>query len=173
MTQTNTTVVGKGVYLEFIKGTSTTQILVLPEGTATSHKMVPMTMFRRRITPVQPRKTWKMVSSSTLSSSARIMLSAEFSGAELEKRMIDKITSFVDPLLTSLQTNGWTLFKDPIVIEVTSEDLELARQARTPYKAMGRVWKVRKQLGFPKEFIQTPAESLATSVPSAAYPHTI
>jgi hypothetical protein len=153
MTQIPTTHAGKGIYLEFNKGMMTAQILILPEGTTSSHKLIPMTMFRRQITPTTPRKTWKMVSSSFTSSSARAMLSADFSGAELESKMVTKITGFIDPLLSSLQTNGWTMLKDPIVIEVTAEDLEHARQAKTPHKAMGRVWKVRKQLGFPKEFL--------------------
>lgn len=172
MTQTPTTPpAGKGIYLEFVKGTSTTQMLILPEGTTSSHKLIPMTMFRRRITPATPRKTWKMVSSSYTSSSARTQLSTDFSGAELESKMVAKITGFVDPLLSSLQTNGWTLFKDPIVIEVTAEDLEHARQAKTPHKAMGRVWKVRKQLGFPKEFIQEgPALFTGATGPTASLP---
>jgi hypothetical protein len=169
MTQTPTAVVGKGVYLEFIRGQATTQLLVLPEGPTTSHKMMPMTMFRRTISPSAPRKTWKMVSSPWLSSSARTTLSADHSGAELETRMTAKLIEFVDPLLLSLQTNRWTLFKDPIIVEVTSEDLELARQAKTPYKAMGRVWKVRKQLGFPKEFIQPPAEIVTPPTPASAF----
>jgi hypothetical protein len=153
MTQLPTTHAGKGIYLEFNKGMMTAQILILPEGTTSSHKLIPMTMFRRQITPTTPRKTWKMVSSSFTSSSARATLSADFTGTELESKMIEKITGFTAPLLSSLQTNGWTMLKDPIVIEVTAEDLEHARQAKTPHKAMGRVWKVRKQLGFPKEFL--------------------
>jgi hypothetical protein len=33
--------------------------------------------------------------------------------------------------------------------------------AKTPYKVLGRVWKVRKKMGFPKEFIVVPEPSPA------------
>ena len=154
MTQTPATqVVGKGVYLEFVKSSSTTQILILPEGMSTSHHMVPMSMFRRKVSPAQPRKTWKMIASPSLTSAVRIRVGMTLSGAEADTAAVAEITKFVTPLLDSLQSNEWKLYKDPIVIEVTAEDLELARQGKTPYKAMGRIWKVRKALGFPKEFI--------------------
>jgi hypothetical protein len=41
-------VVGKAVYLEFRKGTSTTQVLLMPEGMASSHSLAPLAMYRRR-----------------------------------------------------------------------------------------------------------------------------
>jgi hypothetical protein len=44
---------------------------------------------------------------------------------------------------------------------VTAEDLEDSRMAKTPYKVLGRVWKVRKKMGFPKEFIVVPEPSPA------------
>jgi|688.fasta_scaffold14736_21 hypothetical protein len=168
MTQTPTSPpVGKGVYLEFVKGQKTTQVLVLPEGMTSSHKLIPMTMFRRSISPASPRKTWKMFSSTFTSSSARAQLGSTYSGPELESKIAETITNFIDPLLASLHSNGYKLIKDPIVIEVTAEDLEHARQAKTPHKAMGRVWKVRKQLGFPKEFIQeAPAPVSAPTGPA-------
>jgi hypothetical protein len=63
------------------------------------------------------------------------------------------LLSFADPLFTQLATNNWKLFKEPVVVEVTAEDLECVRTGKTPYKTLGRIWKARKFLGFPAEFI--------------------
>lgn len=135
---------GKAVYLEFTKPAMTTQVLFMPEGFTSSHAKVPFSMYRRRITTFQPRKTWKLVAGlpSTI-------------GAMDEESLL----GFAEPLFTSLRANDWKLCKMPIVVEITAEDLECVRTGKTPYKALGRVWKARKFLGFPVEFIEAPPSS--------------
>ena len=145
---TDTQVQGKAVYLEFVRGSTTTQVLVMPEGMTTSHKTVPMTVYRRRLAITQPRKTWKQASSSY--TSVALLTGAE---PHAKSQTADKMLQFLQPLFMSLSSNGYVLYKDPIIVEVTSEDLECARQGKTPYKAMARVWKCRKAAGFPKEYI--------------------
>lgn len=149
MTNSNDTQVqGKAVYMEFVKNGMTQQVLVMPEGMTTSHKVVPMTVYRRRLTTMQPRKTWKAAAASYQSTSLLTGPSA------VERSLVpEQMLSFLFPLFRSLQTNSYVLYKEPVVVEVTSEDLELARQGKTPYKAMARVWKARKKLGFPKDYI--------------------
>lgn len=152
---TDNQVRGRAVYLEFVKQIGgdpyTQQIFILPEGLATSHKTVPMTVFRRRISSAQPRKTWKMTSASMTSGSSRGSRGVLGS----DELIAQDMTSFLMPLFKSLTTNSYTLYKQPIVVEVTAEDLELARNGKTPYKALARVWKSRKALGFPKEYIHS------------------
>lgn len=143
---------GKAVYLEFIRNGMTQQVLIMPEGVSTSHKTVPMTIFRRRLTSTQPRKTWKASASSHTSVS---LLTSAATAMSEKSVIVDTMLSFLTPLMHSLQVNGYQLYKAPVVVEVTSEDLEQARVGKTPYKAMGRVWKARKHLGFPKEYIHT------------------
>lgn len=132
---------GKAIYLEFTKPSMTTQVLFMPEGHSSSHTKVPFSMYRRRITVFQPRKTWKLVAG--LPSTHGGMVTSE-------------ALAFAEPLFTSLAANDWKLCKQPIVVEVTAEDLECVRTGKTPYKALGRVWKARKFLGFPVEFIDNP-----------------
>lgn len=149
MTNTiDTQVQGKAVYMEFVKPGATHQLLLMPEGLSTSHKTVPMTLYRRRLTAAQPRKTWKAAGAHHTSMSL-LTGAAPVSHEAAAEAMI----GFLHPLFHSLKINDFKLYKQPIVVEVTAEDLELARQGKTPYKAMGRVWKVRKQLGFPKEYL--------------------
>ena len=156
MTDTANPVRGRALYLECIRpGESvTTQILILPEGVTSSHKTVPMTVFRRRLSSAQPRKTWKMTSSVL---STNIMLASTAAIAERESAAVESMLKFVVPIFKSLKTNGYTLYKQPIVVEVTAEDLEHARLGKTPYKALARVWKTRKHLGFPQEYIHSAA----------------
>ena len=148
--QLDTQVQGKAIYLEFVKSdfTATTQVLLMPEGQTTSHRVVPMTVYRRRLTAAQTRKTWKVSASPTLMST---LLSAASPLSDTEA--IDRALLFITPLFNSLERNSYTLYKDPIVVEVTAEDLEFARNGKTPYKALARVWKSRKVLGFPKEYV--------------------
>ena len=147
----DTLVQGKAVYLEFTKSSMTQQVLIMPEGMSTSHKTVPMTIFRRRLSPVTPRKTWKAAASHYTA----ITLMAP--GTMDKEEVVNNLLGFMHPLFHSLSMNGYTLYKDPVIVEVTAEDLELTRQGKTPYKTMARVWKARKALGFPKEYIHTEA----------------
>jgi hypothetical protein len=144
----------KAVYLEVVSPTSpmsgTVQILIMPEGTASSQKLVPVTMYRRRVAPHAPRKTWKMISSSMTTTQARTMVPG---GAPIDATVADSVMSFVSAVLTNLAKHGWKVYKQPIVVEVTDEDLEAARLSKTPYKVLGRVLKSRAALGFPKEII--------------------
>jgi hypothetical protein len=64
------------------------------------------------------------------------------------------IIDFALNYLQGLARAGWTVLNAPIIVEVTPEDLTEASMGKTPYKVLGRVWKVRKKMGFPKEFIQ-------------------
>jgi hypothetical protein len=59
----------------------------------------------------------------------------------------DKV-SFTDSLFNQLVNNGWTVYKQPIVVEVTPEDLDDVRLGKTPYKILGRITRCRRTLGF-------------------------
>lgn len=154
MTTQSTIPVGKAIYMEFIKPGMTTQVLFMPEGQTSSHKIVPVSMYRRRISVAQPRKTWRLVAGMPLASTGP--------GTPAATVAATAVLSFAEPLFTSLDANNWKLRKEPIVVEVTADDLECVRTGKTPYKALGRVWKVRKFLSFPAEYIEpyAPAPSV-------------
>lgn len=162
MTNANTNqVVGKAIYLEFVKPNATTQVLILPEAISSAHRLVPMTMFRRRLSVHQPRKTWSVSLSPHTSATLRTYSGPGAAHIPMsEPEVAQKMSEFTNPLFASLINNGWPLYKDPIVVEVTAEDMEMARQGKTPYKVLGRVNKVRKNLGYPKEIIHGKAAEL-------------
>jgi hypothetical protein len=56
--------------------------------------------------------------------------------------------SFTDSLFNQLIMQGWTLYKTPIVVETTTEDLDDIRMGKTPYKILGRITRCRRVLNF-------------------------
>jgi hypothetical protein len=55
---------------------------------------------------------------------------------------------FTKSLMTQLVASGYTLYKQPIVVEVASSDLDDVRLSKTPYKILGRVTRSRRKLEF-------------------------
>jgi hypothetical protein len=162
-------VVGKAVYLEFRKATgsgssATTQILLTPEARANSTISpgastftepfnVQMAVYRRRISNYQPRKTWRFIAagkSSTAVPTGAVSPAVSVNSAALT------LLEFTNRTFEAMASDSWVLFKEPVVVEVTSEDMMSIRLGKTPYKVLGRVWRSRKFLGFPAEFYDKP-----------------
>ena len=140
-------VIGKALYLELRSGDYTTQRLLTPEGLNSSNKLVPLTLYRRRISRIQPRKGWKQVSSYL---SPECDASGKIAQYSLEQAMSvakDKL-SFTDPIFNQLVSGTWQVYKQPIVVEVTTTDLDDVRMGKTPYKILGRITRCRRALGF-------------------------
>ena len=55
---------------------------------------------------------------------------------------------YLENTFTRMDGYGYTLYKQPIVIEVSQADLDDIRLSKTPYKILGRITRVRKALGF-------------------------
>ena len=143
-------VIGKALYLELRNGETTTQLILTPEGLNSSNKLVPLTLYRRRISRIQPRKGWKQISSYAspeMDASGKI---AQYSLEQAQLVVKDKL-SFTDSIFNQLIMQGWTLFKQPIVVEVTPEDMDEVRLGKTPYKILGRITRCRRTLGFGEE----------------------
>jgi hypothetical protein len=146
----DTKVIGKALYLEMRNGLHTMQLVMTPEGLTTSNKLVPMTIYRRRISKVQPRKTWKQISAHTAPECDASGQIAQYSLAQAQLVAKDKL-SFTDSIFNQLIMQGWTLFKQPIAVEVTPEDMDDVRLGKTPYKILGRITRCRRTLGFGEE----------------------
>jgi len=147
----NTTIVGKALYLEMRRGGYTTQVLMTPEGLTLNGKVVPMTCYKRRISSAEPRKSWRQVSSGFVSDKDTVtgtlfMMNTEHALATVPNRLY-----FVDNLFNQMIGQGYTVYKTPIVTEVTHDDLDEIRQGKTPYKILGRITRCRRTLGFGEE----------------------
>jgi hypothetical protein len=143
----NNNAVGKALYLEFRQMSNTVQMLVTPEGYSLTGRYVPSTMYRRRISKSSPRTTWKQLvcanTSTRTPESTFVALSLSDATSHAESRM-----DFTKSLMTQLVASGYTLYKQPIVVEVASSDLDDVRLSKTPYKILGRVTRSRRKLEF-------------------------
>lgn len=148
--------IGCAIYLELEKHPAVTQVLLMPEGLSSQGHSVASSMWRRRISPIQPRKAWRQISNTQSYARARTVHPGSTLGMPTPDESARQVLSFAAPLVHGLVTSGWKVRKEPIIVEVSHEDLDDVRLSKTPYKVFGRVWKSRKALGFPKDFIEKP-----------------
>lgn len=144
----DTKVVGKALYLEFRRNKETNQIIITPEAVNASGKYVPISTYRRRISTENPRKTWKQMSTTFRSevdptTNTLVQLGKEHALATFADRTVYNLGLF-----TQLMNSGWSLYKQPFVVEVTQDDLEDIRLSKTPYKILGRITRCRRALNF-------------------------
>lgn len=154
----NDTLAGCGLYLELKRDTPeiiyTAQMLILPEGKTSDGIDVPMTTFYRRISRVHPRRNWSCTSASTYATRLWTNPSLAYlvSPARTDK-IVEDISAILRRQFETFTKYDYTLVGEPIVIEVTAEDLSSARLGRMPYKVLGRVNKGRKALKYPEKII--------------------
>jgi hypothetical protein len=60
--------------------------------------------------------------------------------------------------LNNLHNNKWELYKAPIVLEFSMEDLLNTKEWETPSALVRRIMRARKELGFPDELLNENAE---------------
>jgi len=143
-------VVGKALYVELRNSNQTYQMLLTPDGVSSSGRAVPSTLYRRQISKSKPRRAWKTYSLPSLPLNAFGVYdtqSNDDAAQHAEARL-----GYMATTLTQLNTYGYKLYKNPILVEVAQEDLEQIRLSKTPYKILGRITRVRRTLGF-GEFI--------------------
>jgi hypothetical protein len=155
-TMTNNDVAGVAAYLEFAKRDGAMgyvyQVLITPEARTPDGHVVPMTAYRRRMTTLKTRAQWKQFGSSVRSSDAITRATGEITAA-------DEMLHFLVRAINQFKTNSYTLVtgtlpeNTPVLVEVTHEDMNDVRLGKTPYKILGRVWKVRKARNFPASVI--------------------
>lgn len=140
-------VVGKAVYLELRNGSQTYQVILTPDGVSSSGRAVPSTVYRRQISASKPRKAWKTYGLNTLPVNAFGTYDAATDKDANLATSISRLAN-VGPTFNQLKGYGYQLFKAPILVEVSQEDIEQIRLSKTPYKILGRVTRIRRTLGF-------------------------
>lgn len=154
----NNPVVGTGLYLEARRTTPeliyTMQFMLLPEGKMPSGETVPMTSFWRRLSRDHTRRNWSVSASPKTSVSvltdptiAALVSSVRGTAAAFA------LSKFVERNLTNLTKYEYELVGQPILVDVTVEDVMQARLGKTPYKVIGRINKVRKAYKYPEELV--------------------
>lgn len=154
------TPVGKAVYLEFRRNTATYQLLITPAGKIQvddQEMHVDSVIFRRLVSEKAPRSQWRTNRLRNTYQDAPTQ-SADSVAPILEdswrKSGVNyQISALGDP-------SRWELYKQPVAVEVSEEDLKDAYTNSTPNSLIKRVRKAREALGFEESFYAlTPAPS--------------
>ena len=150
MEDTTTKVFGKALYLELEQAGSSSvlQILLTPDMKSPSGVHVPLTLYRRRLTPSKPRATWNAYSTydkpkTDVDGNFELFTSKSDAMVVAKQRV-----TFADKLFSQIIDHGYTLRKSPIVVEIGIDDLDDLCAHKTPYKILARVTRTRKVLGF-------------------------
>jgi hypothetical protein len=142
-------VIGKAVYLELRSGPQTYQLMITPDGITTEGKYVPAMVYRRQISAIRPRKAWKNYSlpSINVNEFGAFTQIPRAEALEAAKSRLEFTMSTMD----QISRYKYQIYKQPVLIEVSSEDLSGIRLGKTPYKVLGRITRVRRALGFSEE----------------------
>ena len=142
-------VVGKAMYMELRSGGQTYQILITPDGISSTGKNVPSMVYRRQISASQPRKGWKHTALPTTSVDEFGVFQKRTKEDAL--RLGEHRIDMVGTTFSQLATYSYQVYKQPLFVEVSAEDLDGIRAGKTPYKVLGRITRVRRSLGFGEE----------------------
>lgn len=150
MEDTTTKVYGKALYLELEQAgaTSVLQLLLTPDMKSPSGAHVPLTLYRRRLTPSKPRATWNAYSTYDkpkldADGNFEVITSKTDARVIAKQRLV-----FGEKLFNQIIEHGYSLRKAPIVVEIGVDDLDDLCAHKTPYRILARVTRSRKVLGF-------------------------
>lgn len=143
---------GVAVYAEFVRAGETTQMLITPDCYTNVGTLTPMAIHRRVVTPTSLKKQWR--NNSLRHEQIKDLVSAGNTLADNEvvdftENRMRYAFSFFDEMLR----HGWTIRKEPILIEVSKFDADDLAKGTTPSRVLYRVGISRKALGFPKELV--------------------
>jgi hypothetical protein len=156
------TIVGKALYMEFRKAVNTAQIIITPEGFTAEGEFVPSSSWRRQISAWSPKKPWRVYNNgdwATRRTNAMETKALETSStSEVAKEVSAEMLMDLAKVLDQLHDNEWQLFKKPIVLEFSQEDLDDTKNQQTPSALVRRILRARKELGFPEEILDQLSE---------------
>lgn len=140
---------GIAVYAEFKRTGQTMQIIVTPDSYSTSGALVPMTLVRRVVTKITPKKQWKtiLLRQGDLATYISTGNTLEDSQKESFTEGRTKGHSFI---FDEIVNQGWQIEKHPVLIEMSRHDADDISKGKTPNKIIYRVNISRKALGFPE-----------------------
>jgi hypothetical protein len=153
-------IVGNALYMEMRRGRDTSQVLVIPPMmnpiTGMRQKMVLLT---RNIDPTVQRRSWRFYSSK-----ADPIMEPEMNyevAVDLAAPLVREIASF----LSGYAAGEWLMYKTPLMVEMTTDDLMDIADTKTPNALLRRVLVARKEGGFTDSLFNEPV-SLTTPAPA-------
>lgn len=145
------------LYMEFRSSEKKTlQYMVIPEAISpVTNSVVPARLLFRQIDARNPQKGWRAKPSAITSEADGIGgISLAASQALALSDGLAIMTSIAQ-LITQTGLSDWSLFKMPLAVQITSEDVMFFEKAETPKALIRRVNAARMDAGFGKELFQS------------------
>lgn len=145
-----TKAVGKALYLELRKGYRTAQIIVIPGfAESSTSPSVPMQVLTRQISATHPRKSWKFYSSN---------VPTNIYQTEEVQLGISQAVPFIQDIehyFRGFADANWDLYKAPVAIELTYDDIREVSTHNTPQAFMRRLNRARVGAGYDESLFTT------------------
>jgi hypothetical protein len=137
---------GTALYLEYTNASNATlMMLVTPDGFAEDGNQVDASLYRRIVTSYAPKRQWRTSPMRRIDLARALPKGDDFRRQRLaEERLV-----YVKGLFEQVTNQGWSLVKQPIIVEVSKRDLTDIAKRKTPSKVIYRINQSRKALDFP------------------------
>lgn len=132
------------LYIELRRNTSTAQIVVVPpvmhpvRGTVT-----PAHILTRQISVKNPRRMWNFYASP-----ASIVAPAPGSTVDATIEGAARYVNDFAPYFSGFSSGGWALYKAPVAVGMSLDDLDDVIKGDTPNALLRRVLRVREEAGY-------------------------
>ena len=135
--------VGTSLYLELRNSYRTAQVLIVPpvkNPLAESHE--PMRVLTRQISSTSPRRSWRFYTSP-----ARIdaLPTEDVTVASLS---VLPLINDIAPFLSGFSNGGWELYKTPLAVQMSTDDIAEVASGNTPNALLRRVLRSRQEAGY-------------------------
>lgn len=142
---------GLALYIELRRPNATIQTLIVPEGFTNTEGVVKPVFFRRALSAGVTKRKWRGYNLNLLAEAQQALQA----GTQLSDELLDEQVSSrmrnLNNYFTSAISQGYKLVNQPIYVEVTKEDIELARKGTLSTKLWTRVKSSRLAMGYPEE----------------------
>jgi hypothetical protein len=149
---------GKALYLELKNERQTVQLVVHPDGISSDGTYVKFGTYHRVLNEHFPKRVWNHAYVSAVKNRSvdldgptpRPAVPAE---TDVYQATLALFRTHVDDILDQTNRQGYTLFKQPIVVEMSNVDFDEVQAEKTPYALFRRVMSARKALDFPESVL--------------------
>lgn len=149
---------GKALYLELKNERQTVQLVIHPDGVASDEKYVQFGTFHRVLNEHFPKRTWNhawvsAVKDRVLNLELPVPRPQSMGDVSVYQSTLHFFRTHVDDILDQCTRQGYSLFKQPIVVEMSNVDFDEIQADKTPYALFRRVMSARKALDFPDSLV--------------------
>lgn len=148
-----TKTIGTALYLEFRNSTRTAQVIIVPpvkNPLADNHE--PMRVLTRQISNISPRKAWRFYTAP-----ARID-ALPTDNISVATWTAAPLIEDISPFLTGFANAGWSLYKTPVAVEMSTDDIADVTGSSTPNALIRRILRARVEAGYEEALFETPEE---------------